>query len=219
MVGYVPRGFIIFVLMKNALIDQMRLDGGVPCLDFVNTIPDRKDGSNRDNLQSYDDLIYWARKVKVIAANGFTVLEKAGRLRERSAKEFFTQAMQLRALIYELFYPLTQQSKVRQADLEAFNKIMSRHAMHLAVIPESGGFKQQWTYGSDNFQLITAPIVKSAQDLLLSDRLARVKECPSCGWLFLDTTKNGRRRWCSMEDCGSNAKALQYYYRKKGESK
>jgi predicted RNA-binding Zn ribbon-like protein len=53
----------------------------------------------------------------------------------------------------------------------------------------------------------------------LSDKLERVKECPNCGWLFLDTTKNGKRRWCSMEDCGSNVKALEYYYRKKKEKK
>ncbi|MGH2486180.1 MAG: CGNR zinc finger domain-containing protein [Ktedonobacterales bacterium] len=28
-----------------------------------------------------------------------------------------------------------------------------------------------------------------------------MRECPGprCGWLFLDTSKNGARRWCSME--------------------
>ncbi|WP_344746998.1 CGNR zinc finger domain-containing protein [Streptosporangium vulgare] len=35
--------------------------------------------------------------------------------------------------------------------------------------------------------------------------------CPSCYWLFLDTSKNGRRRWCSMTTCGSRDKARRYY--------
>ena len=41
--------------------------------------------------------------------------------------------------------------------------------------------------------------------------LERVGECPSCGWLFLDTSRNGRRRWCSMATCGSRDKARRYY--------
>ncbi|MFD0480100.1 CGNR zinc finger domain-containing protein [Nonomuraea thailandensis] len=36
-------------------------------------------------------------------------------------------------------------------------------------------------------------------------------ECPSCGWLFLDTTRNGSRRWCSMAMCGSQVKSRRYY--------
>jgi predicted RNA-binding Zn ribbon-like protein len=204
--------------MKNQLIDQLRLDGGVLCLDFVNTIPDRKDGSNRDHLGSYNDLIYWARKSKVINGATFTALEKAGAARERSAKDHFNQALQLRDLIYRLFYPLSQQAKVKTADLDAFNKAMSRYAANLIIVPSEDGFSQKWEYEAAHFQLITAPIMKSVQDLLLSDKLVRIKECPSCGWLFLDTTKNGKRRWCSMEDCGSNVKALQYYYRKKKEA-
>jgi predicted RNA-binding Zn ribbon-like protein len=62
-----------------------------------------------------------------------------------------------------------------------------------------------------------APIVKSAADLLLSDMLDRVKQCEGdpCGWLFLDTSRNRSRRWCSMEDCGNRAKARRFYQRKK----
>lgn len=44
----------------------------------------------------------------------------------------------------------------------------------------------------------------------------RVKTCPgaNCGWLFLDETKNGRRKWCIMETCGNRAKAARNYARK-----
>lgn len=47
--------------------------------------------------------------------------------------------------------------------------------------------------------------------------MARLKRCPGtdCGWLFVDETKNGRRRWCSMETCGNRAKARRHYAREK----
>ena len=53
--------------------------------------------------------------------------------------------------------------------------------------------------------------------LLTAPELPRVKQCAGrgCSWLFLDTSKNGSRRWCEMEVCGSRAKARAYYARRK----
>jgi predicted RNA-binding Zn ribbon-like protein len=43
-----------------------------------------------------------------------------------------------------------------------------------------------------------------------------VGECEGegCSWLFLDTSRNRSRRWCSMEDCGNRAKARRHYERR-----
>jgi predicted RNA-binding Zn ribbon-like protein len=53
--------------------------------------------------------------------------------------------------------------------------------------------------------------VTSAVELLRSSPTGRLKECPGdrCGWLFLDTSKRGNRRWCSMSECGQEAKDEQ----------
>jgi predicted RNA-binding Zn ribbon-like protein len=204
-------------MSKNPIIDEMRLDGGVDCLDFVNTIPDRFDGTNRDNLSSFNDLIYWAKKAKIIDNTSFTALEKTAKHNERKAKDFFSEAVSLRSLVYSIFKPISSRQKIKPADLEAFNALVKRYFVFLEIGPRKDGFAEQWNFDSNQFYSVTAPIVKSAYELLLSGKLERVKECPNCGWLFLDTTKNGKRRWCSMEDCGSNVKALEYYYRKRNE--
>jgi len=204
-------------MYKNPLIDEMRLDGGVLCLDFVNTIPDRVDGTNRDHLQTVHDLLYWAKKAGAVDGAAYTLLEKAAGQNERKAKEFFAEAIHLRDLVYAIFHPISRQQKVKAADLETFNKLLARYFTHLEVGLQKEGFVERWSFDAGHFYNVTAPILKSAHALLLSDKLARVKECPNCGWLFLDTTKNGKRRWCSMEDCGSNVKALSYYYRRKKE--
>lgn len=55
---------------------------------------------------------------------------------------------------------------------------------------------------------------------ILADRreMDRLKMCPGerCGWLFIDETRNARRRWCSMDSCGNRAKAARHYARRKG---
>lgn len=61
-------------------------------------------------------------------------------------------------------------------------------------------------------------IAISAAAVLADPReVARIKLCPAedCGWLFLDETKNARRRWCAMETCGNRAKARRNYARSK----
>jgi predicted RNA-binding Zn ribbon-like protein len=49
--------------------------------------------------------------------------------------------------------------------------------------------------------------------------LARVRHCANerCLWLFLDDSKSGTRRWCSMSACGNRAKAHRHYARQKAE--
>lgn len=63
---------------------------------------------------------------------------------------------------------------------------------------------------------LTDPILIDAGELVTDGRLDRIGQCDpdeGCGWLFLDTTRNGSRRWCSMDTCGSAAKARAWYHR------
>jgi predicted RNA-binding Zn ribbon-like protein len=64
---------------------------------------------------------------------------------------------------------------------------------------------------------LLAPVLWSAADLLVGPQIPRVRQCanPACGWLFLDTSKGGNRRWCSMSACGNRAKAHRHYMRHK----
>jgi predicted RNA-binding Zn ribbon-like protein len=55
---------------------------------------------------------------------------------------------------------------------------------------------------------------------LAGPRLDRVRRCanPECGWLFLDDSRAGKRRWCSMSSCGNRAKARRHYHKSKEEA-
>ena len=62
------------------------------------------------------------------------------------------------------------------------------------------------------------PIALAAVTLFTEGDFARIKECGghACGWLFYDTTKNNRRRWCEMEVCGNRAKQKRLAARRRG---
>jgi predicted RNA-binding Zn ribbon-like protein len=52
-------------------------------------------------------------------------------------------------------------------------------------------------------------------ELLTSDEVGRVKQCDRCDWLFLDKSRNRKRRWCSMSACGNRVKMARRYEREK----
>jgi predicted RNA-binding Zn ribbon-like protein len=59
---------------------------------------------------------------------------------------------------------------------------------------------------------------RSAVELLTTGDLRRIKVCENpygCGWLFYDGSKNGSRRWCSMEECGGQSKARRQTARRR----
>jgi predicted RNA-binding Zn ribbon-like protein len=66
----------------------------------------------------------------------------------------------------------------------------------------------RWDTAQAPVEAVIGPIALSAIELVTRADCARIKQCAGdhCGWLFLDTTKNNRRRWCEMEVCGNRAK-------------
>ena len=63
---------------------------------------------------------------------------------------------------------------------------------------------------STGLEAILWPVLESARELLADP--SRIKECEGeeCGWVFVDATKSGTRRWCSMASCGARAKMKRY---------
>jgi predicted RNA-binding Zn ribbon-like protein len=78
------------------------------------------------------------------------------------------------------------------------------------------GFTWGWADNPGALDRLLWPVMQSAAELLTSDLVARVGECQDdrgCGWLFIDTSRNRSRRWCSMGGCGNRAKAHRHYQR------
>jgi predicted RNA-binding Zn ribbon-like protein len=201
-------------MVINEEIEQMKLNGNVLCLDFLNTIYHRFKTPLESYLKNFGDLLCWGKRVGVLSEDQYGVLAKRAAENPTEAEAFFaSEAMEIRALLDRIFYPIAQREEVSAQDMEAFNRQVSFYLAHAQVQPLTGGYGFGWSWPENSYFWITAPVIKTAYDFLMSDQLRRIGSCPKCGWLFLDVTKNGKRRWCSMEDCGSAAKAKDYYHR------
>jgi predicted RNA-binding Zn ribbon-like protein len=96
-------------------------------------------------------------------------------------------------------------------DQTALHTLRSAYADAISqAAPTLDGDNLSWTWESGSPRDALSELVASAVDLLRDHPAGRLKECPSCGFLFLDATRNGSRRWCSMEDCGTEEKMRRY---------
>ena len=199
--------------------DMPPLFGRALCLDFVNTVDPRHSGERRDFLADYAALVRWARHAGALsAAEERALLTRAPDA--AAAKRAHAAALALREALYDLFAPQDVSAARRREALAVFNRAVASAYAMACVRPDGEGFAWAWREDAAAADRPLWSVVRSAAELLTSDALGRVRECPGesgkCGWLFLDTTKNATRRWCSMGGCGNRAKARRHYARARG---
>jgi predicted RNA-binding Zn ribbon-like protein len=109
--------------------------------------------------------------------------------------------------------------KARWDALTEINRVLGRSAGTRRIEPRAdGSFARSFVPVGDAFAGLIIPIVESAADSLISGELGRVRRCGDgrCSRVFLDATRNGRRRWCEMATCGNRAKAARFRARERG---
>jgi predicted RNA-binding Zn ribbon-like protein len=187
------------------------LDGGRPCLDFANTY-----SSGKERLPSYADLVYFATQSNLLTPEDAAWLQTEARRDHAVADGVLTRARGLRQAIRAIFFAVAADRTPPEADLGFLNLDMAVSLPHARVLPNSAGDGYVWGWSGRNLDAPLWPIARSAADLLTSaEDLRLVRECGAedCEWLFLDSTRNRSRQWCSMQSCGNREKARRHYRR------
>jgi predicted RNA-binding Zn ribbon-like protein len=191
--------------------------GGWPALDFVNTASGLVKGTlSDDKFEQYVDLVEWSQEHETLDdALAKRLLTGASR-RPGKAKEVLERGRDLRMAMFRVFTDVAGERPPDPAALESINTELAAAMQNARIEWQGEGFAWGWSNPGSELESVLWPVVKSAADLLESHKLDRVRSCQAdtCGWLFLDLSKNRSRRWCSMSDCGNTAKARRHYHRK-----
>jgi len=185
--------------------------GGELCLDFTNTVNRHSVEQPIARLASYTDLAQWSQQAGILTEAEADRLVREGRKREQEAAAVLEKAWLLQNAIYRIFSAFIEGESPRAQDMQALNDALSQALARQRIVAAAEHFEWTWASAGDSLDRMLGPILRSAADLLTSERLARVKKCGGCNWLFLDASKNGSRRWCMMSVCGNRAKARRHY--------
>ncbi|MEE8370997.1 MAG: CGNR zinc finger domain-containing protein [Sphingomonadales bacterium] len=191
--------------------------GGRVALDFANAVSGRENPEKfRRRITTPDDLYDWLIYAGELNRDEANWCFDADKVRGRGDRGLVISAHALQDHIYEVFRAIFEREEPDPRCVAAIYEALARAVVHVrtgkldpctcnylfeVIIEEPEG--------------VLYPMAASAARLLLGNDRACVKECGNCAWLFLDTSKNKRRRWCSMKTCGNRAKARRFYQAKK----
>ena len=174
-------------------------------LDFVNTVHNHGSEDPGDDLKAMPDLVAWAAQAGLL---------REGERRDlQSAEGFFQRSLALRELLYQIFSRVAKGKRPAPDMLQVFQKFYQESVRHqeFKVHPD-GHYQLGWGANAHPSERVLREITCSAAELLTSEALGRVRQCSgeTCTWLFVDTSRNGMRRWCDMKMCGNRAKVRRF---------
>jgi predicted RNA-binding Zn ribbon-like protein len=191
-------------------------DAGDLSLNFANTNNWHASDHPIEELKDYADLLVWGREAGLISSELANRLKEVAFEHPQIAAEMYEFAIQVREAIYRIFSYHYAGKPILEADLSLLNNVACQAMSHLQLEARDNKFYWQLPSTLSDANLILWPVARAAAELLTSGKSNRVRECEDdrgCGYLFIDTTKNHSRRWCSMESCGNRAKARRHYSR------
>lgn len=184
------------------------------CLDFVNSTGQHADPA-ADHLRSYADLLAWSLDVSLLTSAEADELYTQSQAHPAEAAAVFAMAFELRAAIFAVLSSAASQQPPPAAALATLNEALAEVQGHLRLTADEAGARWTWVYSPTDLAQMLGPVVWSAVEVLQSADRADLRVCEGhdCDWVFLDTSRNHSRRWCSMQSCGNRAKARRHYHR------
>lgn len=192
------------------------LVGGLLCLDFCNTISERLADQPQDILagQRYKALVHWSHDIGLIAAH---TAARLNALDDAQTEAVFAAAVRLRDALYRLAMAAKDHEAVPVDALDTLNFWQQQAAQQRELaMQESGQYGWRWRV-ADAPEVMLWEVTLSAVDMLVQADASRLRQCPGCGWLFYDGSRNNSRMWCDMRYCGNRAKNRRFHQRQKSD--
>ena len=184
------------------------LIGSELAFDFTNTSSGRGGPRHIEQLRAPAHLLMWARHAKMLTPRDGDYVAKRLAADGALGALLLDRALALREIIYAIGIACARTRRPRPEHVDALAQVHAASIDKARLSPCAANFAWVWRPEDGVVEAILGPIALSALTMLAQADLTRVKQCGGehCGWLFFDTTKNKRRRWCEMEVCGNRAK-------------
>lgn len=176
--------------------------GGHPVLDLTNTVFNRSDpAADNELLASPAEVLSWGESVGLFTSKP--------RLTGAAARTLVRDVHDVREHAWVVFDAV---SRGEPAPPQHLGFLLERagegvRAGHIRRIDTAlDGLTAKWSVPG----AIPATLALLAVHAFFTLPPDRIRTCDRCGWLFLDSSRGGRRRWCSMSTCGNREKASRH---------
>ena len=203
--------------IRTARVDDWRdgflFVGNQLALDFLNTCP-VQNGEPQELLSDVNALLRWFRAAELLSAGEFTTLQKQWG-NSRRVRRTLEETLGLREELRKAVLAWEAGGKLHRATIERLNSLLAAHPMLERIIDTDNSPRIDLSFEAREPEDLLAPLAHSAAKLFTEADRSRVRRCGQCVLHFLDTSKKGTRRWCSMQLCGNRLKVAAYARRQR----
>jgi predicted RNA-binding Zn ribbon-like protein len=177
------------------LRDGFKFRGGRLALDLTASLAGRLRSEPTELLREPHDLGRWLVAAGLAPHAPAPALEDLGHARE------------LREALYRLATACAHGRPHAAADRALVNRWAALPALAPQLAADGG-----LVWIGDGVRALLAAVARDGVELLGGPSAARIRACSGegCAIVFLDTSRAGQRRWCSMSSCGNKAKVNDF---------
>jgi predicted RNA-binding Zn ribbon-like protein len=179
-------------------LEELPFVAGDAGLDFVNTAELRGHPEAGDVIATAAELRRWGQRYGLLSHDADA---------EGGDDDELRRAIEARELLYAVFVGRIEGRAPSRAQLDQLAALAAT-AYAAAELRRDDTGAIEWRWRRSDLATVRHTAVTDAVRLLAQPPTPRLKQCPGdqCGWLFMDSTKRGNRRWCEMRKCGQEAK-------------
>jgi predicted RNA-binding Zn ribbon-like protein len=173
-------------------MSNFRFGLGHVALDFLATLGGRP-GNRIERLAGPGDLSRWIAEAGIAAAPS-------------ASGQLLDDARELREAIRRLLDCAREGGHPGASDV----RLVNEWARKPVAAPQIGRDFARVLVGPDPVTGALAHIARESVEFITGPELPRVRSCSGCTLVFIDRSRPGTRRWCSMERCGNRDKTARY---------
>jgi len=182
------------------------------CLDLINTVElDGPGGLPEDSLPKPDDAIAW------LAGRS---LAHEDALRAEASPDpvaWLGRVHATRDALREVWEATVEGRSVDRRAVAILNEVL-HHGTQPELRPTLGGIAVGHRHDAgDPTAEALARLAEPLVTAIAAGDTGRFRICANdaCRWVFEDTSRGGRRRWCDMTSCGNRAKVRRFRSRRR----
>lgn len=184
--------------------------GGPSWINLVNTIY-ISNKQEIDILANASSVLQWMKENNLVRESDVLALEK-----KKLLDTLIVELQSIRTLCNTILSEIEQRGELSLSTTNKIKSAVEKLQGSLTINSESEKLKMTFQGETVEDQVMYS-IMDSIINTFENTSLGRIRKCnhEECRLYFVDTSKAGKRRWCSMELCGNRKKAAEFYLKKK----
>lgn len=188
---------------------------GLLCLDFTNTAGGHTKIREVERIPTYADALSWGVAAEALAPAEAKALLYLAKAHPKEAARRVHDLHVHREALHRAVVAIAHQETPAAPDFAKVRGIIAKSLSVAALGDDDSGFVWSVDPATGGLGTVLARVALSAHHMFAREKPSQLRQCEVCTWLFIDRTKNQKRRFCRQDACGNKARARRFYERQR----